>query len=61
MLSNELQPGIFNLCKRDVSPRRELSVDVVETLVADPPISGDPPTLEETRNALEQLKLGHAA
>ena len=31
-------------------------MDDVETVVADPPISGEPPTLEETRKALEQLK-----
>ena len=36
-------------------------MDDVETLVADPPISGDPPTLEETPKALEQLKEGKAS
>ena len=41
-------------------PRHELSVDDVETLVADPPISCDLPTLEVTRKALEQLKDGKA-
>ena len=35
-------------------------MDDVETLVADPPISCDPPTLEETGKALEQLKDGKA-
>ena len=32
----------------------------LETLVADPPISCEPPTLEETRKALGQLKDGKA-
>ena len=41
-------------------PRRELSVDNVDTLVANPVISCDLPTLEETRKALEQLKDGKA-
>ena len=41
-------------------PGRELSAEGVTAVVADPPISCDPPTLEETRRALDQLRDGRA-
>ena len=52
--------GYFEVFYRVNPLRRELSVDNVETLVADPPISCEPPTLEETWKALGQLKDGKA-
>ena len=41
-------------------PRRELSVDDVKSLLADPPFICDPSTLEETRKAMGQLNDGKA-
>ena len=52
--------GYFEELYRVDPPRNEISVDGVEALVADPPISCEPPTLEETRKALDQLKEGKA-
>ena len=41
-------------------PSCELPAHDAEPLVADPPISHDPPTLEEVRKGLGQLKSGKA-
>ena len=41
-------------------PGREFSDDVDAVRVAAPPVSCDPPTLEETREAVNQLKSGKA-
>ena len=42
--------GYFEKLYRVDPPRRELYVDDVETLVADLPISGDPPTRGNSRH-----------
>ena len=52
--------GYFEELYRVDPPGREISVDGVEALVANPSISCDPPTLEETRKALDQLRDGKA-
>ena len=52
--------GYFEELYRADPPSRELPADAVQALVADPPVSCDPPTLDEVRKALSQLKDGKA-
>ena len=52
--------GYFEELNRVDEPDREFLGDVDAVRNAEPPVSCDPPTLEETRRAVNQLKSGKA-